>query len=65
MEITITVYLAINLIMVGAYLLNGLNGHKKVTKILISVLLFFFGAILILGELIFGNMINKFRDRNG
>lgn len=67
MEITLYIYLAINFMLIGSYLLNSFNDDKKSVKVLISVLLFFFGGILVLYMLTIGRkverMFNKWRKK--
>lgn len=51
MEILLYVYFGINLMMLGSYLFDGFNNDSKITKIFSSVVLFFFGGILVVYEL--------------
>jgi hypothetical protein len=53
--------------LIGNYLLNVFNHDKVKVKVLISVLLFFFGGILVLYMLTIGRkverMFNKWREK--
>ena len=50
MEIILYIYFGINLMMLGSYLFDSFNDDSKLTKIFSSVLLFFFGGILVAYE---------------
>ena len=67
MIIVLYIYLAINFMLIGSYLLNVFNDDKTKVKVLISVLLFFFGGILGLYMLTIGRkverMFNKWREK--
>lgn len=67
MEIALYIYLAINFMLIGSYLLNGFNDDKMSVKVLISVLLFFFGGILVLYMFTIGRKVervfNKWREK--
>ena len=51
MEIILIIYFGINLMMLGSYLLDSFNDDSKLTKLFSSVILFFFGGILVIYEL--------------
>lgn len=51
MEIILYIYFGINLMMLGSYLFDSFNDDTVFNKIFSSVLLFFFGGILVIYEL--------------
>lgn len=51
MEIILYIYFGINLMLLGSYLFDTFNNDSKITKIFSSVVLFFFGGILVVYEL--------------
>lgn len=51
MEIVLYIYFGINLMMLGSYILDSFNNDSKLTKLFSSLVLFFFGGILVVYEL--------------
>ena len=62
MEIILYIYFAINLMLLGSYILDSFNNDNKLTKIFSSLVLFFFGGILVVYELTIANKVAEWWD---
>ena len=58
------IYFGINLMMLGSYLFDRFNDDNKLTKIFSSLVLFFFGGILVVYELTIADKVAKWWDRS-
>ena len=56
------IYFGINLMMLGSYLFDRFNDDNKLTKIFSSLVLFFFGGILVVYELTIADKVTKWWD---
>ena len=64
MEIILYIYFGINLMMLGSYLFDRFNDDSKMTKIFTSVVLFFFGGILVVYELTIADIVAIWWDNS-
>ena len=64
MEIILHIYFAINLMILGSYLLNEFNHGSKAEKFFISVLLFFCGGIFVIWELTLARSYDKWYENS-
>ena len=62
MEIVLIIYFGINLMMLGSYLFDRFNDDSRLTKLFISLILFFFGGILVVYELTIADKVAEWWD---
>jgi len=56
------IYFGINLMMLGSYILDRFNNDSKLTKLSSSLVLFFFGGILVVYELTIADKVAEWWD---
>ena len=64
MEIILIIYFGINLMIFGSYILDSFNDDSKLTKLFSSLVLFFFGGILVVYELTIADRVARWWDSN-
>ena len=58
------IYFGINLMMLGSYLFDRFNDDNKLTKLFSSLVLFFFGGILVVYELTIADKVAEWWDNS-
>ena len=56
------IYFGINLMLLGSYILDSFNDDSKLTKLFSSLVLFFFGGILVVYELTIADKVAEWWD---